>query len=346
MSLTLGFSLIIFAAVCGGAFAVPLKHRRKFELENIYVLASLVTMILIPLIVAAAFLPRWPEAIAASGRTTIWAGLAYGFAWGIGAITFGYGVTIAGLSLGYALIMGINTAVGSILPFLVKSPHDLMTPGGSMILLGIAGCIAGVAVCGHAGALRERPSGTPPAKLALVPPRKGRFVWVLLVCLISGVLSACANLGFAFTSRVADEAQKLGATAVIATLGSWMLVYWGGFAANLLWFGGAQIKKGTWRQNFQPGAAHDWGMALIMGTMWFLAMIPYGMGAYYLGRLGTSVGWAISIAASLIVANVFGFMTGEWTNAPKRAVRVLFIGLGVLIAAMAVLGLGNSMIAG
>jgi L-rhamnose-H+ transport protein len=123
-------------------------------------------------------------------------------------------------------------------------------------------------------------------------------------------------------------------------------VYWGGFAATLLWFGGAQIKKGTWRLSFGAGAAHDWGLALVMGTLWFLAMIPYGMGAYYLGRLGTSVGWAISIAASLIVANIFGFMTGEWKNAPRDAIRVLFAGLAILIAAMAVLGLGNSMIAG
>ena len=124
-----------------------------------------------------------------------------------------------------------------------------------------------------------------------------------------------------------------------------MPVYWGGFAANLLWFGGIQVQKGTWRHNYGKGAGHDWVMAGLMGTLWFLAMIPYGMGAYYLGRLGTSVGWAISIAASLVVANIFGFLTGEWKKAPRAAVRVLLLGLAVLISAMAVLGLGNSMVA-
>jgi L-rhamnose-H+ transport protein len=341
VSLSLGFTLILFAAVCGGAFAVPLKRRRKFALENIYVLASLLTMVVIPLLVASFSLPDWPAAIRNAGGGTVTRGLAYGFAWGVGAVTFGYGVSLAGLSIGYATIMGINTAVGSLLPFLVKSPRDLFTPGGLVILTGIFGCIGGVAICGRAGSLRE---SSDRANASTDGQPKAHFLLALLICLISGVLSACANLGFAFTSRIAEEAQKLGATPVIATLGSWLPVYWGGFAANLIWFGAAQIRNGSWRYNFAPGAGHDWWMSVLMGTLWFLAMIPYGMGAYYLGRLGTSVGWAISIASSLLVANIFGFITGEWKGAPRTAILLLSVGLGLLVAAMAVLGLGNSML--
>jgi hypothetical protein len=80
-----------------------------------------------------------------------------------------------------------------------------------------------------------------------------------------------------------------------------------------------------------------------MGMLWFLAMIPYGMGAYYLGRLGTSVGWAINIAASLIIANSLGFLTGEWKAASTTARRVLFTGLAVLVGAMVLLAKGNSL---
>lgn len=165
----------------------------------------------------------------------------------------------------------------------------------------------------------------------------------LLLCILSGVLSACANLGFAFTARAGAEAVKLGANPVIASLDSWMLVYWGGVIATLLWFGGLQLKRGTWRNNFGPGAGHDFGLAIGMGVLWFLAMIPYGMGAYYLGHLGTSVGWAINIAASLILANGLGFLTGEWKRAPRRSRAVLYWGLIVLLAAMATLGAGNAL---
>ena len=166
----------------------------------------------------------------------------------------------------------------------------------------------------------------------------------LVVCAASGVLSSCANLGFAFTSRVGDEALHLGASAVFATLASWMPVFWGAAAALLLWFGGLQIKRGTWRKNVGPNAPHDWMMGVWMGVIWFLATIPYGMGAYYLGRLGTSVGWAVNIASSLLVANVFGFLTREWTGVSPRILSTLYSGLAVLIASIVLLAVGSSVI--
>jgi hypothetical protein len=122
-----------------------------------------------------------------------------------------------------------------------------------------------------------------------------------------------------------------------------MPVFWGATVALLLWFGGLQIRRGTWRKNFGPHAAHDWMMGVLMGAIWFVATIPYGMGAYYLGRLGTSVGWAVNIAFSLVVANIFGFLTREWTGAPKRSLRTLYSGLTVLIAAIVLLAVGSSM---
>ena len=332
----LGFALVFIAAIAGGGLAVPLKKRRTFELENIYIPATLVMMVILPLLMAALVAPQWMDAVRMAGTRTVLAGVGYGFGWGVGAVLFGYGVTMAGMSVGFATIMGINTAVGSMLPFLVKSPADLLKPGGLVVLAGIAGCVAGVAVCGRAGSLREHAAGAPGERRGL-----GK---ALLVCAASGILSSCANLGFAFTSRVGEEAQRLGASPVFSTLASWLPVFAGAAMALLLWFGGLQIKRGTWRKNFGPDAAHDWMMGVVMGIIWFLATIPYGMGAYYLGRLGTSVGWAVNIASSLLVANVFGFMTHEWKGAPARSVRTLYSGLAVLIAAIVLLAVGSSMI--
>ncbi len=330
-----GFALVLVAAIAGGGLAVPLKKRRGFELENIYIPSTLVMMLICPFVMAAFVLPGWTEAVQAAGAAAVLKAAAYGFGWGVGSIMFGYGVTMAGMSVGFATIMGINTAVGSLLPFLVKSPADLLTSGGRVILIGIAGCVAGVVICGRGGFLRERATGDGASE--------GGFGGALLVCVASGVLSACANLGFAFTSQIGQEAQKLGASPVFSTLASWLPVFWGATASLLLWFGGLQIRRGTWRNNFGPDAVHDWLNGVLMGVIWFVATIPYGMGAYYLGRLGTSVGWAVYMAFTLLVANIFGFMTGEWRGAPPRSRRILLAGLSVLVAAIVVLAIGNSM---
>ena len=334
-SSVLGFGLVLIAAIAGGGLAVPLKKRRNFELENIYIPSAVVMMLILPLVMAAFVIPNWMEAVQSAGTGVVLKGAAYGFGWGVGSILFGYGVTTAGMSVGFATIMGINTAVGSVLPFLIKSPADLLTSAGRAILIGIAGCILGVVVCGRGGFLRER--------MAAGSARPRGFGRALLVCMASGLLSACANLGFAFTGRVGEEAQRLGANPVFATLASWLPVFWGAAFALTLWFGGLQIKRGTWRNNFGPDAVYDWFNGVIMGVIWFVATIPYGMGAYYLGRLGTSVGWALYMAFTLLVANIFGFASHEWTGAPARALRTLYAGLSILMAAIAVLALGNSM---
>ena len=330
-----GFALVLIAAIAGGGLAVPLKKRRGFELENIYIPSTVVMMLICPFVMAALVLPGWTEAVQAAGAAAVLKAAAYGFGWGVGSIMFGYGVTMAGMSVGFATIMGINTAVGSLLPFLVKSPADLLTSGGLVILTGIAGCVAGVVICGRGGFVRERVTGGGANAVG--------FGRALLVCVASGVLSACANLGFAFTSQIGEEAQRLGASPAFSTLASWLPVFWGASVSLLLWFAGLQIKRGTWRKNFGPHAAYDWLMGVWMGVIWFAATIPYGMGAYYLGRLGTSVGWAVYMAFTLLVANIFGFMTGEWRGAPTRSRRTLFAGLSVLVVAIVLLAIGNSM---
>jgi L-rhamnose-H+ transport protein len=334
-----GFALTLFAGLCGGAFALPIKLRKRFQLENLYVIAAGITMVVIPFALAPFCLPHWSEAIRQAGPGVAWRGLGFGFAFGLGVITFGYGISSLGLSLGYAVIMGINTAVGSILPLLAQS-QSLTGAPGKVVLAGIFGCVLGVVICGWAGRLREQNTVGSPVNQN---PQSRRVGFGLLLCVVSGVLSASANLGFAFTAQVGTAVQGLGDSPVISGLGSWMLVYWGSFTATLLWFGGLQVRNGTWRKNFGPGALRDLALAAWMGILWFLAMIPYGMGAYYLGRLGTSIGWAVSIASALIVANAIGFMTGEWKAAAPGSRKVLLTGLAVLIVAMLLLAKGNSM---
>lgn len=345
-SLASGFALILFAALAGGAFAVPLKLRRRYEWENTWLLGFFFALIVIPFATVSIFLPVWPQAVADSGFKTLAMAMAFGFLWGWGAVTFAIGINAIGLSLGYAIIMGLSTAVGSIIP-MARRWGAISSQARFVILLGILACVAGVAVCGRAGMLRERATTPDPEKA-----QKGAFggktaaqlfLVGVLWCVLSGFLSACANLGFDFANRVAAQASLLGAGPLAASIGRWLPMYWGGFLAILIGTGSTLRKNHTWKKYMAPGTARDFVLAILLGLGNFLAQIPYGMGAYFLGELGTSVGWAINIALSLLVANVFGFVTGEWKVAPKSSIRMLYVGLLVLIAAMVILAYGNSL---
>lgn len=343
----IGFAFIFAAAACGGAFTLPMKFIRHFQWENTWLWGSFFVMIVIPWVVATIFLPNVLTDIFAAGYRSVLLAALFGFGWGFGTVTFGLGISRIGLSLGYAIIMGVNTAVGSILPLLVLSRGDLLTPGGRMILLGIVGCILGVGVCGYAGILkgnrgRELSGHSDRENMERAP--KDTILKGMIICVVSGVLSSFLNLGFSFGQSITVKARVGGAIPSLAGLATWIAVFCGSFPAVLIYCGGLQIRKKTWRNNFGRGAARDILLAFVLGLLWFGGIIFYGIGASRLGHLGTSVGWAVNLSASLVVANILGFATGEWKEAARASKRWILGGLAILIVSMAVLGYGNSML--
>jgi L-rhamnose-H+ transport protein len=123
-----------------------------------------------------------------------------------------------------------------------------------------------------------------------------------------------------------------------------MPMYWGGITALLLVFGGTMLRRGTWRNYFLPGTGRDCLVSCSMGVVHFLAQIPYGIGAYYLGTLGTTVGWGANIGMALLVAVSLGFVQGEWKGVSRSAVDALRLGIAVLLVAIVVLAYANSQV--
>lgn len=99
-----------------------------------------------------------------------------------------------GVSLGFAIMMGLIIAVGSSLP-LLRHWDGLSPQTHIAALAGIALCLAGVALCGRAGVLRDQGGTQAQAR---------QLGLGLTVCVLSGVLSACANLGFEFAAPAAQ----------------------------------------------------------------------------------------------------------------------------------------------
>src|SRR5882724_1992204 len=117
-SLILGLGLILVAAVGNGAFPLPLRIRKRYEVENTMMLAMGVATLIGPTIVVYLVFPHWLSALSKAGATTVVTVTGLGLAWGLGSVTFGFGIAWLGLSLGFAIIMGIITAVGSTMPLL------------------------------------------------------------------------------------------------------------------------------------------------------------------------------------------------------------------------------------
>ena len=71
-----------------------------------------------------------------------------------------------------------------------------------------------------------------------------------------------------------------------------------------------------------------------MGLLWGGSIFLYGAATPRLGRLGLSVGWPLSLAVGLLVANAMGLLLGEWRNASLSSKRYMRSGIAILICAI------------
>ena len=78
-----------------------------------------------------------------------------------------------------------------------------------------------------------------------------------------------------------------------------------------------------------------------MGLMWYGGLSLYGLGAAAMGPLGGVLGWPIFMSMNIIVANVLGFLTGEWAGTSSKARGLSWSGIGVLVVAIVVVALAG-----
>jgi L-rhamnose-H+ transport protein len=87
-----------------------------------------------------------------------------GVLYGVGGLSFGLGIRYIGFSLNYAIAIGISAGLGTLFPLIWHPAHGFVweiadkfsSPPGQVILAGIVTSLFGIALCGWAGALRER----------------------------------------------------------------------------------------------------------------------------------------------------------------------------------------------
>jgi hypothetical protein len=353
-NLVRGLAFILLAAVAGGAFGLQYRVMRRYSVENTSLISLFFATIVVPLIAIQFLLPGWTEAIREAGWRQNILVFAFGFGWGLGAITYAYGFNMLGMALAAAIIKGITITIGSGWP-LVRRWNEVEALPKAVTVGGLAILLVGTLLAGWAGVLRERElseysprnDGRPEDELPTIPrPTGSIFAVGLLMVLLSGVLSSCANLGYDYAAPLE---KAMGDNLYWkATLIRWMPMYWGGMTALLIFMGGGMIRNGAWRNYFVPGSLRDFLIASSMGGVHFLAQIPYGIGAYYLDRvgkaqLGTTVGWGVNIGMALIVAATIGFATGEWTGIRPRTTNLLRAGIAVLLAAIVILAYANSL---
>jgi len=332
----IGLATVLLAGAFQGSFLLPSKWVKGWEWENYWLPFAATAYLIAPWALALATIPDLADVYRGASASAMFWVVLFGVGWGVGAVTFGLGVDAIGLALGFAVILGVAATSGTLIPLLLMPPSRFSTLQGVVTGASLATMLLGVAVCSFAGRWKEtedQGSGT----------GRRSYRLGLLICVASGLLSSCGNLGFAWGEPIYGRAVGQGVAAHVAPNALWpiltvpLFLCNAGFALRMLW------KNGTGARYRSSRSGINMFWSLVMGLLWMAGMGLYGAGANRLGELGKSLGWSILMSSMVLVANALGVLSGEWRNAPRASRVQLALGILILLAAIGGLGYANSL---
>jgi L-rhamnose-H+ transport protein len=324
--------LVLVAAVLQGIFLVPMGFTRQWAWEHTWLMFSVLAMLVFNWAMALVLLPSPRAIFAAVPRHELIALVLVGAAWGVGAVLFGLGMDKLGLALGYPIIMGLNAAVGTVLPLASLVGSNLWVGRGLYVVAGTAIAILGIIVSSMAGARRESRAST---------DGKTKFVSGLTIAVAAGCLSCLPNLGMPYATNTMQAARSLGAPASLAGDAVWCLFFTFGGLVNCIYCVALMISHRNSRKLIAGDALSNYGWAGAMALMWIGSFYLYGTGASAMGSWGPAIGWPVFISLSIGVGVLCGWWRGEWRKAPVSAKHLLWQGLLLIFIAVLVIPLGR-----
>lgn len=330
-----GIWLAVASGIANGLFTTPMKLIPRWRWENIWLVFIVTACLAMPAAMVRATAGRVGAVIEAAPPEAVVAALGFGFAWGFGAIFFGLSVDKLGVSLANSLVIGLSSALGSLVPLIVK--RELRLDAAQMVLFaGVAAFLAGVWMCGRAGRRREEASTT-----GTLSRRALALAYMLAVA--AGVMSAIFNVGYTLALPIAGAGERLGLSRFGATNLIWLLMLGAGSLPNIAYCGLLLGRHGSHRLFGDPAPARTWGLSVLMGLLWGGSIYLYGAATPRLGRIGPSIGWPLSLAVALVVANGMGILLGEWRAATSDAVSWMRGGIAVLLVAILLCSLSSAL---
>ena len=164
----------------------------------------------------------------------------------------------------------------------------------------------------------------------------------LLLATGSGIMSAIFNIGFTLAQPVIAYGRAAGLSAFDSTNLVWWVMLSSGSVANLAFCGYLFAKSRNLAKFGQPGSIRLYGLAALMALLWGGSIFVYGAAALRLRSLGTAIGWPLSLATGLLLANAIGMGLGEWNAAPAAARRRMYAGIIILAIAVVILSRAGS----
>lgn len=338
-NMLLGLLLIATGAFTSGSFSVPLLKVKGWNWENSWLAFSFFAYVIVPLLLCMIFSPGVMNVYGSVSTDKLLLILFLGFVYGIANVTFGLSLRYLGLSLGYALSLGLMMAIGTLVPPILdgKFPELFQSKNGNLLIAGVVVSLIGIAISAHAGIQRDKTKEKVTGSEFNLP--KGLFY-----ALIVGIFGATLSLAIAEGKPLADQAVANGTNPLFQDSPVFLLIFSGSFVSTFIWcMVMAKRNKSIARfvKTENKNLSTNYLFAGLAGFLWFINFFFFGMGKNRMGDI-TYTAWGILMTLTIVCATLWGIYRGEWKGVSKKIHFEMWLGLIILIAAAFMIGISGS----
>lgn len=336
----LGVTIFALGGLAGAVFYLPVRKMKGWAWETSWLVLMAFGLIVVPWVTALITSPNTVSVLRAAPGKEIGYCFACGAAWAIGGIAFGLTLRYLGIGLGFALILGLCSAAGTVIPPILRGELDILinTEAGLVSLVAVLVSLIGIGLVGAAGMSKtnELPEAEKKIAVAEFNFRKG-----LCMAILSGLVSAALNFGLQGGRMI----ESLSRTIEPVTSDTWkgmpvlVVVLLGGFVVTFGYCLYLNMKNRTLGDYARPAArlTVNTCLAALAGALWCSQLLCLKAAEPQMGKL-SYIGWAVLMTSAIFFSTLVGIVLGEWKNTSSRTRRYLALGLLFLVASAVISG--------
>lgn len=331
----IGILLMAIGTFAGSSYYAPINKIKNWSWETYWIVQGIVSWIILPWAFTLYALPldKIGVVLTSAPSDAMFYSVLFGALWGVGGLTWGLSMRYLGISLGQSIACGFCAAFGTIVPPVVAGSNLFTSAEGLLMLGGVAISLAGIAVIGFAGSLRDKGLSEEEKRAAVkdFALKKG-----LLIALFAGLMSACMAFGLAASKPISDAAIANGCSELLSCNPAHIFVMFGGFLTNVIYCIYLFSKNGTFKE-FRTVVgkvrSSNYFFAVLGGTLWYMQFLFLGMGKSFIPEDSVlmAFSWSILMSLNIVFSNFWGIVLKEWRGSSRLTLNVLYIGLVILI---------------
>ncbi len=297
MQALLGVIFHSIGGIAAGSFYMPYNKVKGWAWESYWMVGGIMSWLIIPPLAAWMTVPGFAEIITASSSQILFFTFLMGLLWGVGGLSYGLGIRYLGMSLGNSVVLGFCAAFGALVPSIyyninptegkVSFSDMLATSGGQLVLFGVFVCLAGIAISGRAGMMKEAELSEEEKKKSIA---EFSLMKGLIVAILSGILSSFFNFGIEAGKPLADAAVEAGFNPLYQNNVTFVVILWGGLTTNFIWTTILSLKNKSYKDfvNKSTPVTKNILFSSLAGGIWYMQFFFYGMGESKLGNGASS----------------------------------------------------------